>query len=224
MLNAPQIRAARAILNWSQTTLAQASGISLATIRKIETEAISPRNTTMDALFKALSHMGIEFVEPDGARRRPSGLFVFEGKNGGREFFKDLKQSASKAGGEIFIVTPTPGAFAKYCGLDDILQLDSLIDVNNTVEIRCLLTHAQEVPFSTPRFSFRTISRNFVNPVPFCTYGLKYALAMPETDPYSKVIVLESTKMAHLGREHFLSLWDKAMPSIYTETHLAQTA
>ncbi len=209
-INAPQIRAARAILNWSQGDLARVAEISLATIRKIEVNAIVPRTTTMEVIYSALSSAGIEFIEPDGVRRRPSDLYVFEGKNGGKDFFEDLRHSSRKCGGEIFIVSPTTQAFAKYCGLSNILDLDSLIDINNTVDIRCLLTATVDVPFSTPRFQFRTISQNFVNPVPFCAYGQKYAIAVPNGEPFSKLIVVEATKMAAIARQHFLSLWDKA--------------
>lgn len=210
MIKATQTRAARAILNWSQSDLARAADISLATIRKIEIEAISPRDTTVDAIRNALCAAGIEFIDPEGVRRRPSDLYVFEGKSGGKDFFEDLRHCANKSGGEIYIVSPTTAAFAKYCGLLDILKLDLLIDQNNTVEIFCLLTDSTEVPISTPRFQFRTISKNFVNPVPFCSYGNKYALAVPNGEPFSKLIVVDSMNMAKIAKQHFLSLWDKA--------------
>lgn len=214
MPNAPQIRAARAILNWSQTELAKAVGVSLVTIRKIELDQISPRSSTMVAIHNVLHSAGIEFIDPDGARRRPSDLYVFEGGTGGKDFLEDMLKTAGKCGGEIFIVSPTAAAFAKYCGVSDILKLDALIDLNSTVEIKCLLSNEIEPPFSTPRFQFRTISKNYVDPVPFCTYGQKYAIAVPNGEPFSKLIVVDATKLALLARRHFLSLWDKAPPMI----------
>jgi len=45
-INARQIKAARALLDWSQENLASASGLSIATIRKIESGHISPRDKT----------------------------------------------------------------------------------------------------------------------------------------------------------------------------------
>lgn len=217
MINAPQIRAARAVLNWSQSDLARMAEISLTTIRNIEVKAIAPRMTTMGMIYNALSAAGIEFIEPDGVRRRPSDLYIFEGRNGGKDFFEDLRHSTRKSGGDVFIVTPTAEDFARYCGLSSILELDALADLNNTVEIRCLLTAATEMPLSTPRFQFRSISKNFVDPVPFCAYGQKYAIAVPNGEPFSKLIVVEALKMAAIARQHFLSLWDKAAPAVAQE-------
>jgi len=218
MLTASQIRAARAILNWSQTDLAKATNFSLTTIRKIEMGHISPRNSTMDTLYNVLRSSGIEFMEPDGVRRRPSDLFVFESAWGGTDFMEDMIRTARKSGGDILIVSPTAEAFAKYCNITSILKLDALIDVNNTVEIKCLFSDENYPPFSTPRFQFRTISKNYADPVPFCTYGQKYAIAVPNGEPFSKLIVVEATKLALSARRHFLSLWEKATPMMSDKT------
>lgn len=44
---ARQIKAARALLDWSQEDLAIRAALSIATIRKIESGALSPRDKTM---------------------------------------------------------------------------------------------------------------------------------------------------------------------------------
>ncbi|MDR3613625.1 MAG: hypothetical protein P4L53_08660 [Candidatus Obscuribacterales bacterium] len=217
MLTASQIRAARAILDWSQQELANAAKLSLATVRKTELGYISPRSTTTKAIYDVLYSAGIEFIEPDGARRRPSEMLVFEGASGGRDFLENMRLTACKSGGEIFIVTPSAQSFAKFCGLRDILGLDELIDSRNTVEIKCLLIDGDDPPLSTPRFQFRTISKNYVDPVPFCTYGQKYVIAVPNGGPFNKLIVVEAAKMALAARRHFLSLWEKAMPMTATK-------
>jgi ribosome-binding protein aMBF1 (putative translation factor) len=49
IVNADQIRAARAYLNWSQEDLAAAAELSVATIRQIETGHISPRDKTISS-------------------------------------------------------------------------------------------------------------------------------------------------------------------------------
>lgn len=211
MLTASQIRAARAILNWSQSDLAAKAGISLATIRKIELDDVSPRNTTIELIASALENAGIEFMEPDGARRKPSGIIIFEGKPGGRDFMEDIRQTVIKNGGDLFIVTPIAEAFAKYCGLSDILEIDALLNLNDTTIIKCLITEGGDSLLSTPRLQFRVISKNYVDPVPFCVYGSKYAVVVPNGEPFGKLVIIESPKMACLARNHFVSLWDKAM-------------
>ena len=71
MIDAAQIRGARALLNISQTDLAEIADLHVATIRRIEA-ATSVRGTaeTLLKMQKALEKAGIEFI-PAGAGKGP---------------------------------------------------------------------------------------------------------------------------------------------------------
>jgi transcriptional regulator with XRE-family HTH domain len=62
-----QIRAARALLGWSQDQLARRAGVGLATLRRIEqNEGIVKGNfSTILKLQKTLEQSGIHFTEDD---------------------------------------------------------------------------------------------------------------------------------------------------------------
>jgi transcriptional regulator with XRE-family HTH domain len=65
-----QIRAARALLGWSQTELASRAGLSLPTVKRVE-GGFGP-NVSADARLKlqdALEAAGVEFLEENGAGR-----------------------------------------------------------------------------------------------------------------------------------------------------------
>lgn len=64
MIASEQIRAARALLRLTVVDLAQASGVGVATIKRIEsTDGLPSANArTLDTLVKALEALGIEFV------------------------------------------------------------------------------------------------------------------------------------------------------------------
>jgi transcriptional regulator with XRE-family HTH domain len=68
MLSSEQIRAARALLRWEQKDLAEASGISLPSIKRLETQpgqlAAQPR--TIADLRATLEKAGIEFIAENG--------------------------------------------------------------------------------------------------------------------------------------------------------------
>ncbi|ODT86360.1 helix-turn-helix domain-containing protein [Phenylobacterium sp. SCN 70-31] len=69
MLTAAQIRAARALLGWSQPVLAKASGVSLPTIVRME-GAVGPGRSSaanVDAVWRALENAGVMFLEGDDA-------------------------------------------------------------------------------------------------------------------------------------------------------------
>ena len=64
MISTDQIRAARAFLRWTALDLAQASGVGVATIRRMEvTHGVPEGNIkTLAAIQTALEAAGIEFI------------------------------------------------------------------------------------------------------------------------------------------------------------------
>jgi len=76
-LTSEQIRAARALLRWEQRDLAERSGISLPSIKRIETRAgtIETFERTEMALRSAFEVAGIEFIEA-GSSSAPAGAGV----------------------------------------------------------------------------------------------------------------------------------------------------
>ena len=65
MLSSEQVRAARALLRWEQKDLADASGVSLPSIKRLETQrgelAAQPR--TEDAIRRSFETAGITFID-----------------------------------------------------------------------------------------------------------------------------------------------------------------
>lgn len=63
-----QVKAARALLDWSQADLAEASGVSLPTIKRLETGdgPIGGREETASAICGALEAGGVEFIPENG--------------------------------------------------------------------------------------------------------------------------------------------------------------
>lgn len=63
-MKANQIRAARALLNWSQNELVEKSGLSLTTIRRMEDEKIGPDRSSagnVATVAKVLREAGVIF-------------------------------------------------------------------------------------------------------------------------------------------------------------------
>ena len=69
MISSSQVRAAKALLRWSGEELANRSGISLSTIRRVEGADGIPETQnikTIMAIKKALEDAGVEFIgSPD---------------------------------------------------------------------------------------------------------------------------------------------------------------
>ena len=90
---AQRIKAARALLDWSQEDLAKAARLSISTIRRLEMGQISPRGGTMYGVQQAFEDNGLEFIEPNGVRYRADDLMPHRGMEGILTFFDDVNQT-----------------------------------------------------------------------------------------------------------------------------------
>ena len=65
MITPRQIRAARAILGWSQQELADKAIVSLNAVTRLERGKVDSRVSTVSAVEKALTKAGIDFLASD---------------------------------------------------------------------------------------------------------------------------------------------------------------
>jgi len=69
MILVEQLRAARSLLGWSQTQLAERAGLSLPTVKRVERESGDGPNVSDEArekLRRALEKAGVEFIAENG--------------------------------------------------------------------------------------------------------------------------------------------------------------
>ncbi len=67
MISPSQSRAARGLIGWSQTALAEAAGMSLPTVKRFETQTGAKVSTdAIDAIQAALESAGIMFIASNG--------------------------------------------------------------------------------------------------------------------------------------------------------------
>ncbi len=62
MVNAAQVRAARALLNWSQDDLANRANVSARTLNYLEKGMRHPQKQTLRDIERAFTEAGIEFL------------------------------------------------------------------------------------------------------------------------------------------------------------------
>lgn len=68
MLTNVQIRAARALLGWDQTRLAEEAGVSVITVKRLEAaeDELNARYETVMKIRRAVEKVGIEFIFEPG--------------------------------------------------------------------------------------------------------------------------------------------------------------
>lgn len=64
----PQVKAARALLEWSQATMAERCGVSLPTIKRLEAAdggSLGGRTETAIRIIEAIQAAGVEFIDDE---------------------------------------------------------------------------------------------------------------------------------------------------------------
>ncbi len=125
MLRGEQIRAARALTRMDQAVLAEAAGLSLPTVKRLEATfgPISANTSTEEALRQAFSEAGVVFIDAadddqgPGVRLRGSGhpMKIRERVNARLATFRD--QGVRPV--EIRLHVVEAAIFARSLGLDD---------------------------------------------------------------------------------------------------------
>lgn len=207
-LRATQIKAARALLDWSQDDLASATGLSVATIRNLEMGFMSPRHSTMHVIREVVENAGVEFTDQEGVRRRLNEVKVYCGQGSEEAFLEDVQRTISRMGGEVLITIKSTEVLAQ------------LTRLKGTTDVRCVLCETVDTKQLLLPFKFRVISKRYIDPVPFHVYGDKYAIALQEGASF-RIVVFQSAPIAHMYTQHFNSLWENAVPlsTRHTDVH-----
>ena len=212
-IHARQIKAARAILNWSQQDLAQSTGLSITTIRKLEMGFISPRNTTTNVIRQAIEGAGIEFLDSEGVRRRLDDVVIHRGANSCDLFFHDLIQTVSLNNGEVLALFHSESMLAQCGGVTGRYNFKRLEQLQQTAHVKCLVSQAAESPLLPSLFQLRTDLKNSFISTSYFVYGNIYAIVQQESDRAFSFVVYKSAHIAQRYRNYFHERWDDSAPS-----------
>lgn len=209
-ISATQIKAARAMLGWLQDDLAEASGLSISTIRSLETGYISLRSAK--EVRKAFEKSGLEFTEGDGIKRRDDQIKVYRGPDSCDKFFDDMLQTIKKDGGDVLCIIKSQDIMMQSCGITNNDNIDRLEFLSQMTDVKGLVCDTSAPAFFVPSLELRITSKHHVGPYPCYIYGDKYAQVVHEGRMNFSFVVLNIPHVAHNYRSHFLSLWDNALP------------
>jgi len=80
MFTPAQLRAARALADWSREELAEQSGTSAETIKRFEIQGSDPKRSTLIKWRSALGQAGVEFTDPEDGRGEGVRFRAVKGK------------------------------------------------------------------------------------------------------------------------------------------------
>lgn len=208
IINYRQIRAARALLDWSQTDLAEAADIATSSIKNIESDASSARRETIAQIHDAFVSNGIEFLPHSGVRLKTDVVDVFEGRAATPALLDSIFQNASASQMPEVCIIGLDESFSVET--DGAVLLAQHIERLKRAGIReRILICEGDRHFLNDKDSYRWLPKNyFTRSAPIYIYGDKVAVHTGSLR--RKTIIIEARAFAQHLRSLFELLWDKA--------------
>ena len=206
MIAVEQIKAARALLNWKQSDLAKAAGLSLPSINNIERAVGSPRTDTVKAIQTALENAGIQFVP--GGVLLPDEIFEvrkLEGKNFVKELYDDIFSCMKGPEDEAVMFNIDERKFAKYAS-DQLMRYYNY-SLKVQFKERLIIKHGDTFLLANPSV-YRWITPELIGTIPYLVYKDRFVMIMWEK---SRAIIIRNKVISDTFRRQFDFLWKLAV-------------
>ena len=206
MITAEQIRAARALLDWSTSDLAKQTGLTVNGINKIERGHVQAHRETLDTMQKIFEDAGVEFLPGSGLRKRNRIIQVHEGKDANRHLLDDVYMTLRDIGGEVLVAGLDENLVVKDVD-KDFLQMHLARLASAKIHER-LLIKTGDTNFVAPHDTYRWVPEKYFSSYPLYIYGPK--LALVSWAPTARCVIIHDEAFAESARRLFNYVWDKA--------------
>ena len=209
MITIMQIRAARGLLGWSQTELAERSDLTQRTITDIETAKRRASSPALQAIETALTNGGIEFID-GGVREKNNHLTVIKGDNFADDYLDRMYNILEKDNIKEVLLNGinqehlTPAARAKVLTYAE--KIKALNVKERLIVPKTLPTHLMTADIS----QYRGLDWNFFSDTtPTFIFGDYYAMMMFDI---GEVWIVHNASLANFQRKQFELLWKCGTP------------
>lgn len=208
MISSRQIKAARALLGWTQGDLAQQTGLHLNAINKIETGLSAPRVSTLDHIRASFESAGIHFRGQRGVEVKEDVFEILrcDGADFIRRLIDDVLARARGSADEVLTCTPDERLF----NLTDTKQNERYYrQMKKTGFSERCITGQHYRLFTNRKQTYRWLPAKALGTITYVVYGDRVAFvnwAMQE------VLIVRNKALASTFGSQFEFLWQQAKP------------
>ena len=205
-----QIRAARALLGWSQGDLADHADLSQTGIARIENGTNQPNSKTLNKIETAFDEAEIEFIGDSGLRKKAGEIKTLRGTDGFKAFIYDVYETVKREGGEVCVSNVDERHFDKWQGpfRDDYLEKMTALHQEQSFTFKILVKegdHHQVADYA----EYRSLKPENFGSVPFYVYDSKTAIILFKDDDVV-VYVINNKEIAQAQTTQFNIAWESA--------------
>lgn len=208
MIEARQIRAARALLDWTRDDLAKASGVSVPALTQIEGEHRLARGSSLDKIRQALEAAGVVFTDNMGVKMKSDLLAVYEGEKGIQSFMDDLYMTALNGAKEFLISGGFEKDFYTMVPQPIVRAHTERMQKLEGFHIRFIKPSSDPSQPTSSYVDYKVLPDHMIFSVPFYVYGQK--LGIITWSPQPRVVVLNDAKVTESFVKQFDIFWKMA--------------
>jgi transcriptional regulator with XRE-family HTH domain len=208
MITLAQIKAARALLGWTQETLADAAKISRPSINNVERGLYSPRPETYQAIVGAFEKAGVEFTPNNGLRLRQEdhNITTYTGPDFVRDLDLDILSVLQGPDDEIIGVSCDEKKWMEYGSVSNQIYIEARLKRKWTERL-LIPENAQFI--TSPGSSYRMLPSSHFGKTTYEVYGNRLALIEWEA---MRVTQIKNSTLTDMFKKQFQALWDIAKP------------
>ena len=208
MIDNRQIRAARALLEWSQADLARATGMAHSSIKAIEYSHSTPRRETLESIAATFEAAGIEFCPPSGVRMKNDVVTVHQGRDATTALLNSILRHAPTDPSREVCIIGLDEKLAREMDGSELLEAHSVQLRESGIRERILISEGV-TQFLGHETSYRWMPHDgFCRQAPIYIYGDK--VAVHSGTLRRQTIIIDAKPLAQHLRALFSVLWTQA--------------
>lgn len=206
LITPDQIRAARALKNWSQSELAERVDMATPSIGNIEAGKHTPTPQTQNAIIEAFEDAGIEFID-GGVRFKKHAVEILKGEDGFLQFYDDVYSEIKRSQNTVVCVSNVDERkFLEFKSENLESHTARMTELN--VRYKILVQHGDTFFPASKYADYRWMPKNVFFTVPVYIYGNKVGLIIFADEP--RIYVLNEPEISELHRKQFEGIWDSS--------------
>ncbi len=204
-----QIKAARALMNWSQTDLGERSGLSQTAIANIENGKHRASENTLQSFLQAFDKAGVEFIE-GGVRLKPDSIEILEGDDCASRMPDIIFESMLRHDLDEYLVNGVDFGLIDQATHDSIKRQVSRLQQSGRKQRILVEEGTPREKIIGPLEWHRSLPSDiFSAATPSFIYNDCFAIMLLEK---KQVIIIRNTSLADFQRRQFDWLWERAAP------------
>ncbi len=208
-INSNQIRAARALINWSIHDLGKQVGVVGTTISAVETGRSKGSVELFGRIEAAFLTAGVEFTSDGGVRPIRNKIQQFEGREGFAAFRLDVLSTAQRGPTKISVSNVDERQFDKWGEGEVNEHYVSEMKKVEEINFRILVKEKDQYLTGSAYASYRWLPEDIFGEISFYIYGDKTAL-ISFADSQFVAFVFSNPAITRFYQTEFERLWNKA--------------